>query len=282
MPLKTRVGLAAANKTIAEPHRTKAGFTTGNIPEVTLAVGDRLRQDIQLQVATVGESIEVTATSPALQTDSSTNVSLINARAIQDLPINGLNFVVLAQLAAGANEGEANGLASGARPDDAARARPCVDEPQPTSSNNFLIDGMDDDERLIGSVIVKPSIDALAEMKVQSSLFEFFRNPKLDARNFLAGSTKPSYKHNQFGGSLGGPIRKDRIFFFGDCEGLRMRQGQTFTSSVSMPGACQGNFAGLNARIRPAQHPRRFRGNVPAFHRTRLPQTGSTPSGSNC
>jgi outer membrane receptor protein involved in Fe transport len=246
---------------------------------VTLTIGDRLRQDIQLQVGAVGESVEVSASAALLQTDSSSMGNLINERAVQDLPVNGRNFVVLAQLAAGANEGEANGLASGARPDDRRQTSSVSVNAQPTSSNNFLIDGMDDNERFIGSVIVKPSIDALVEMKVQTSLysaelgrtaggvlnfvtksgtnqihgsgFEFFRNEHLDARNFFAGSVKPTYKQNQFGGSIGAPIRKDRTFIFGDYEGFRMRQGQTFTSTVPTAAMRQGNFAGANAVFDP-------------------------------
>ncbi|MCC6367941.1 MAG: carboxypeptidase regulatory-like domain-containing protein [Bryobacterales bacterium] len=256
-----------------------SGFKTWSIPEVALAIGDRLRQDIHLEVGTLGQSVEVTASSPALQSDSSSLGSLINERAVQDLPLNGRNFVVLAQLAAGAGEGEPTGLPSGTRPDDRRQTSAVSVNAQPTSFNNFLIDGMDNNERFIGTVIVKPSIDALVEMKVQTnlysaelgrtaggvlnfvtksggndyhgSLFEFLRNEKLDARNFFAGAAKPSYKQNQFGGSIGGPIKKNRTFFFADYEVFRMRQGQTVTNTVPAMAARQGNFAGLNAIFDP-------------------------------
>jgi hypothetical protein len=82
-----------------------SGFKTWNVTDVTIAIGDRLRQDAHLEIGTLGQSMEVTASSPALQTDSSSLGSLIDARAVQDLPLNGRNFVVLAQLAAGATEG---------------------------------------------------------------------------------------------------------------------------------------------------------------------------------
>ncbi len=251
-----------------------SGFKTWSVPEVILAIGDRLRQDVHLELGNVGQSVEVSASSPALQTDSSSLGSLINERAVQDLPLNGRNFVILAQLAAGATEGEPTGLPSGTRPDDRRQTSAVSVNAQPTSFNNFLIDGMDDNERFIGTVIVKPSIDALVEMKVQTnlysaelgrtsggvlnfvtksgsnawhgSLFEFLRNEKLDARNFFAGATKPSYKQNQFGGSIGGPIRKNRTFVFGDYEVFRQRQGQTFTNTVPSIAARQGDFSGLN------------------------------------
>jgi outer membrane receptor protein involved in Fe transport len=251
-----------------------SGFKTWTVSEVTLAIGDRLRQDVHLEVGALNQSIEVTAASPALQSDSSSLGTLINTHAMQELPLNGRNFVVLAQLAVGASEGEPTGLPSGTRPDDRRQTSAVSVNSQPTSFNNFMIDGMDDNERFIGTVIVKPSIDALQEMKVQTnlysaeygrtsggvinfvtksgtndfhgSLFEFFRNEKMDARNFFDGAKKPSYKQNQYGGSIGGPIRKNRMFFFGDYEGSRLRQGQTFTSTVPTVGARQGNFSGLN------------------------------------
>ena len=123
-------------------------------------------------------------------------------------------------------------------------------------------------------LLVKPSIDALQEMKVETSLysaqygrtaggvinfvtkiaaatsihgslFEFLRNEKLDARNFFA-PVKPAYKQNQFGGSLGGPIKKNKLFFFGDYEGFRSTRARR--SQTSMPTAAErvGNFAGVN------------------------------------
>ena len=256
-----------------------SGFKTWIVGQVTLAIGDRLRQDIHLEVGQVDQSIEVTASSPALQSESSSLGNLVSERAVQDLPLNGRNFIVLAQLTAGATEGEPTGLPSGTRPDDRRQTSAVSVNAQPTSFNNFLIDGMDNNERFIGTIIVKPSVDALVEMKVQTnlysaelgrtaggvinfvtksgvnkfhgSLFEFLRNEKLDARNFFAGATKPSYKQNQFGGSIGGPIRKNRTFFFGDYEVFRTRQGQTAVSTIPTVAMRQGNFAGLNAIFDP-------------------------------
>ncbi|MFL6449517.1 MAG: carboxypeptidase-like regulatory domain-containing protein [Bryobacteraceae bacterium] len=143
------------------------GFKTWAVPQVTLAIGDRLRQDVHLELGTLEQSVEVTAASSALQTDSSSLGSLVSTQALQDLPLNGRNFVVLAQLTPGAAEGEATGLPSGTRPDDRRLTSAVSVNAQPTSFNNFTIDGMDDNERFIGTVIVKPSVDALQEMKVQ-------------------------------------------------------------------------------------------------------------------
>jgi hypothetical protein len=223
------------------------GFKSWTVPLVTLGIGDRLRQDVQLQLGNLEQSVEVSAASPALQTESSSLSSLVGTQAMQNLPMNGRNFVVLAQLAPGAAEGEPTGLPSGTRPDDRRLTSAVSVNAQPTSFNNFTIDGVDDNERFIGTVIVKPSVDALQEMKVQTSLysaefgrtaggvinfvtksgtnafhgslFEFFRNQHLDARSFFSGA-KPSYHQNQFGGSNGGAIKKIAFSISGTTKGF--------------------------------------------------------------
>ena len=88
--------------------------------------------------------------------------------------------------------------------------------------------------------------------EIHGSLFEFFRNEKLDASNFFARGVRPPYKQNQFGGSLGGPIVRNRTFFFGDFEEYRVTQGQTFTNTVPLPALKQGNFAGVANVFDPA------------------------------
>ena len=250
------------------------GFKTYSVANVALAEGDHLRIDLHMEVGQVSESVDVTARTPALQADTSSLGTLINAQAVQDLPLNGRNFIRLAQLSAGVNEDGDNALQSGNRPDDRRNSTALAVDGQHGYNNNFMIDGLDDNERYIGTIVLKPAEDALAEFKLltnayaaelgrtaggvinlvtksgtdsfHGSLFEFFRNEKMDAKNFFAGpGLTPAFKSNQYGGSLGGPIKKGNTFFFGDYEGLRLRQGITFTSSVPTLAMRQGNFAGL-------------------------------------
>jgi hypothetical protein len=271
------------------------GFKTFTDPQLVLATGDRARVDAALQVGEISQSVEVEANAVALQTDNSTVGVLVTSRAVQDLPVNGRNFIRLVQLAPGATESVQSSLGGGTRPDDRRQTSTVSANGQTDSANNFLLDGMDNNERAIATIIVKPSIDAQQEVKVDTSLypaetgraggavinvitkagsnnlhgslFEFLRNDLFDAKNFfntpqpgnpLAG-VKPEYRQNQFGGSLGGPIRKDRTFFFVDYEGFRKIQGNTFVATI--PTACElgrvacngvqqlGNFSDISTPI---------------------------------
>jgi hypothetical protein len=257
-----------------------SGFKTYSLPSLILATGDRAREDVHMQVGAVTESVEVSATSPTVQTDSSVLSTTVTTQAVQDLPTNGRNFVQLAQLQPGANEGPMNGLTSGARPDDRRPTASVSVNGQSEILNNVMIDGMDNNERIISTIGVRPSIDAIAEFQVQTndytaevsrssggviniitksgsnnfhgSAYEYFRNDVLDARNFFATTgPKPELRQNQFGGSFGGPIIKDKTFFFGDYEGFRQVQGITQTGSVPTLFEEQhpGNFSDVGGPV---------------------------------
>lgn len=251
------------------------GFGTQNT-RLVLSAGDRARFDAKLSLGQVAENITVTATVSALQTESSTVGSLINLKEVQDLPVNGRNFIRLIQGLPGANEGLPNSLASGTRPDDRRQTSAISINGAADNQNNQLIDGMDNNERAIGTIGVKPSIDAIAEIKVQTSnytaeagrtaggvvniitksgtnsfsgsAFEFYRNDRFDARNFFS-ATKPLLKQHQFGGSLGGPLRTDRMFFFGDYEGFSQDQGVTNVVTLPTSRMRAGDFSELSVPI---------------------------------
>ena len=200
------------------------GFITQSA-RVNLSTGDRARFDAKMQLGQVAENVTVTAESPLVQTDTATVSALVTEKAVQDLPVSGRNVVRLVQLVPGAFEGQQNSLASGNRPDDRRQTSAVSINGSMDNQNNHLIDGIDNNERAIGTVGVKPSIDAIAEIKVQTSMytaevgrtaggvvniitksggndfhgsaFEFARNDRFDARNFFAtGVDKPKLTQN--------------------------------------------------------------------------------------
>src|SRR5579863_5127397 len=239
-----------------------SGFQASVTKDLAVEAGDRARADAQLQVGSESTVVEVTASTPLLQADSATVSSTVTAKAVQDLPLNGRNFVQLVQLVPGANEGPGNGLSSGGRPDDRrTNAAGFSVNGQDDTLNNWVVDGIDDNERIIGSIGVKPNVEGIQEITVQTnsyapeagrtaggvinivtrsgtnefhgSGYEFFRNDIFDARNvFQTSGAKPELRQNQFGGSIGGPIFRDRTFFYFDFEGFRTVSGVTDVKTV--------------------------------------------------
>jgi hypothetical protein len=248
----------------------------GYATQVTLAAGDRARVNATLSMGQAAETITVESTTPALQTDDSSIGTLITSEATQDLPLNGRNVTNLITLAAGVTGGLSNAMNSGTRPDDRRQSSSFAANGQSDEINNNMIDGMDNNERFIGSVGVRPSIDAIEEVKVltnlytaeisrtgggvvdlitksgtnqfHGTLYEFLRNDKFDARDYFAtAGPKPELRQNQFGGSVGGPIRRDKMFFFFDYENFRVVKGVTSTSTVptAYEEANPGDFSDL-------------------------------------
>src|SRR3979490_62793 len=148
------------------------GFQESLNKDLSVEAGDRARADVHLQTGSETTTIEVTASTPLLQADSATVSSTVPAKAVQDLPLNGRNFVQLVQLVPGANEGPGNGLSSGGRPDDRrTNAAGLSVNGQDDTLNNWVVDGIDDNERIIGTIGIKPNVEGINEITVQTNSY---------------------------------------------------------------------------------------------------------------
>src|SRR5947209_2769954 len=147
------------------------GFRVVSIPNVAVAAGDRRRVDTALQVGANTETIEISTQAPALQTDSSTVATNVTERAVQDLPLNGRNYINLVQIIPGAAEAAPNSINSGNRPDDRRPSSSISINGQSEVLNDQLVDGLDNNERVIGTIGVRPSIDSIQEVRIVTNTF---------------------------------------------------------------------------------------------------------------
>ncbi len=222
-----------------------AGFKRAVRHPVTLTAGERIRLDLTLDIGPLEESIRITSDVPLLRTESSDLGQLVENRKIVDLPLNGRSFVSLAGLVPGVAlpPGSLFPRINGGRP----------------RTNEYLFDGVTVLQPEPGQVAFMPVVDAIQEFKIETNnpsaeygrfnggvinlttksggnelhgtAFEFLRNEALNARNLFA-SGKPRFRRNQFGFVLGGPIVRDRTFFFGDYQGSRQSIGRVRISTV--------------------------------------------------
>ena len=254
------------------------GFKVAISSNLTLEVAQVLQQDFHLEVGDVQQQVEVSTSAPLLNTETTDLGNVIERTPMIQLPLNGRNFSQLALLVPGTNAGEVGGTRSTGNGNETQRAGAnVVADGARATFNTYLIDGLNDNDQLIGTIKVFPNIEDVQEFKVQignydagylgggavinattasgsnklhGSAFEFLRNNALDTRQYFdAPGVIPPYKQNQFGGSIGGPIRKDKMFFFGDYQGLRVHQ--SFSSIVSEPTAAMraGNFSAVSNGI---------------------------------
>ncbi len=274
-----------------------AGFSVSEVPEFKLDVGQTARVDFTLKPGALTESISVSASAALLDSETASVGQVIDNKRIVDLPLNGRNYLELARLTAGTTP------ARGSRPQGEGVFSAGGGHGYQVQVN---IDGVDNSLTYSGGPIgfeaqgIKPSVDAVGEFRVvtnnlsaeygtrmggqvfvniksgtnavHGTVFEFLRNSALDGTNFFAnanGSAKPPYKQNQFGGTVGGPIRKDKTFFFGSYEGTRTRLGNSFVSTVPVLEVRDGNFN----RIRPVYDPATTLGTAASF--TRQPFAGN-------
>ena len=244
------------------------GFAPVEQKDLRLQVDEQRELNFTLRPASVSTSVEVNATEVAVETTTPTLGQVITSEQVASLPLNGREFVQLATLTPGTTqETNPNSFFNGG-PSSEVSARGTFSLSVGGSraqSTDWILDGNDDNELTAGGIGFKPSIDAIQEFKVLSynysaefgtragptvlvatksgtnqlhgSLFEFFRNTKLDAadRFVTPGAPKDKFNLNQFGGALGGALRKDKTFFFMDYQGTRKRRGIVSSGLIPTP-----------------------------------------------
>ena len=250
------------------------GFKTATQSNVKLDINQVVRVDVTLVPGVVSEHIEVTAAEPLVESQTSSIGQVVEETQVHDLPLNGRNFLQLAYLTPGVNQGEAGAVQQGGIPENERGNGSIHVNGLMATNNNFLLNGFDNNEQQIGFEVLQPPVEAIDEFKVQTSnfgadigkggavvnvviksgtnglhgsAFEFLRNSYMDAKNFFddPNSPIPPFKQNQFGGTLGGPIFKNKTFFFLDYQGTRIRESQTFISTVPTGAERTGDFSDL-------------------------------------
>ncbi|MCB1019723.1 MAG: TonB-dependent receptor [Bryobacterales bacterium] len=240
---------------------------------VLLEVGRSLNVDLELTLDTIRTTVEVSDSTPLVDVGSAALGSIVSRERLRDLPLNQREFLQLALLAGGAlppapgseleRQNDSGMHLNGAR----------------EAANNFLLDGVDNNDLYINRLVVSPPLDSVQEFRLHASnyqaefgrsgggqvnvvsragtnqlhgsFYEYLRNDAFDARNFFdpAGQPIPKFRRNQFGASAGGPLRKNRAFFFGGYEGTRIRDAITRTARVPTAQELAGDFSALGSPI---------------------------------
>ena len=248
------------------------GFETVTRENLHLDIQQRLNVNMTLPLGAVSQTVKISSAAPLLQTEDAAVGQVIDTKTINDTPLNGRNWVYIAQLTAGVAPPFGNTRGSG--------TGDFVANGQRAEQNNFILDGVDNNTNLVdflngSSYIMRPPPDALSEFSLQTSNFsaefghsagavlqaniksgtnqihgdvwEYFRNTNLDAINWNAGpdAQTPPYHQNQFGATLGFPILRNKLFYFGDIEANRISISNP--SPINVPSALekQGNFSEL-------------------------------------
>src|SRR4051812_7583357 len=248
------------------------GFKTESRTGLSVRVQDRLRIDFTMSPGEVSEKVEVTSEAPVIQSETSSLGQVIMSRQITELPLNGRDYTQLATLSTGVvrtssgTNGNSGGSSTGGQNSFVANGTR-------GTLNNFLLDGIDNNSNDNGGLVLRTNVDAIQEFKIQTNsysaefgrsggavvnaiiksgtnnfhgtVFEFFRNAALDARDYFEDPTqkKASFKQNQFGGTFGGPVIKNKLFFFGDYQGTRIRNPSVSVSKVPLLPERTGDFS---------------------------------------
>jgi hypothetical protein len=239
---------------------TSAGFQTLVVADLRLDVATSVTKDLQLKIGSVSQQMEVTSEAPVIETSTTGVGQVINSKTVQEIPLNGRHFVDLNLLTPGTVTPPANGFLTAPLRGQGSFAINTAGQREDTT--NWLVNGINLNDPVQNQVTFQPPVATLEEFKVDNSTFpaqygrnagaivnlatrsgtnefhgeafEFFRNNALDARNYfnVTGTPQASFKHNEFGGDIGGPIKRDKIFFFVAYEGIRQHQGLTLGAIV--------------------------------------------------
>src|SRR5438876_638123 len=260
----------------------KSGFKKVVRQPIIVEIESGLKVDITLQVGAQTETVEVSAEAPLLQPETNSLGQVVEQRAVTELPLNGRNPLALVGLVPGVvPQGTPSaGNSSGGNPVGAnpfALGDFQVGGGQ-AGQSQILIDGVPTNGAYLNVVTLIPTQDAIEEFKVQTnnlgpeygrfaggvinlntksgtnsfhgSAYEFLRNKVLNANDFFAnqgGAKRPPFTQNQFGGNAGGPIFKDKLFFFGSYEGFRQRKGNILTTWVPTAAESSGSFSQIGS-----------------------------------
>ncbi len=289
----------------------KQGFENTKQTDIVLQIDQHARLDFSLKVGATSSTVEVTADVPLTQTDSSSTGAVIDNRKVVELPLNGRQFYSLALLTPGVAPSAQGSLLSFRGGFNVAGASEL--------NNNFTLNGLGNNNQLLSAPAFRPSIDAIEEFKiltgvfpaeygrnsgsqvivttkagtnsVHGTAFEFLRNQVLDGRNFFAPpGQKPVFRQNQFGGTVGAPIIRNKTFFFLSYEGTRSTQQITSLTNVPTPAMINGDFSGLSKAIIDPSTGVRFPNNIIPASRISAPgqflarlyptPTTATPAGA--
>lgn len=268
------------------------GFKKAVLGPFPLEVNQTARLDVKLEVGAATESVEVTAVAPTLQTESTQTGGVLSATKLTELPLNGRNFASLSLLVPGTISTNPQNMSTSGRFQNQG-SRPYTNGNR-EQTNNFLLDGIDANDSIDNRIGYQPNVDALEEVKVltgnpaaefgnaagsivnaqiksgtnqfRGNAFEFLRNDKLDANDFFSNRSnapKRAFRRNIFGGTLGGPIKRDKAFFFMDYEGTRQRDSGSALASVPLAEYRTGNLSRFSQTIRDPQNSNApFPGNI--------------------
>lgn len=263
---------------------TAPGFQSQSQAGIVLRVQDRLNLNFKMAIGQVTQTVEVTNATPTIDTQTSSLGQVIAAQTITQMPLNGRSYLQLAGLSTGVVEtgmgrnSQTNGNTGGSS-GQPGQVTFTADGSRGTL-NNFILDGVDNNSNDNGGLVFNTSVDALQEFKIQTSsysaefgrsggavinavtksgtnsyhgdVFEFFRNSALDARNFFQPASqgpKAPFKQNQWGATVGGPIKKDKLFWFGDYQGTSINDPTPLTSTVPSMAERTGDFSGTGNTI---------------------------------